>query len=113
MIEGEQINSRQGVAWYRGKHIRVEHRRQHQIIGSQGVAWYPSLEEEQISSRQGVVWYRKKNGMAGRADQWREWNDLLQYRELHVMAGKEDPLNAAESYMVKGAVGNALGGRIL
>ena len=33
--------------------------------------------------------------------------------ELHVMAGKEDPLNAAESYMVKGAVGNALGGRIL
>jgi hypothetical protein len=51
--------------------------------------------------------------MAGRADQWREWNDLLQYRELHVMAGKEDPLNAAESYMVKGAVGNALGGRIL
>ena len=63
--------------------------------------------------RQGVVWYRKKNGMAGRADQWREWNDLLQYRELHVMAGKEDPLNAAESYMVKDAVGNALGGRIL
>ena len=33
--------------------------------------------------------------------------------ELHVMAGKEDPLNAAESYMVKGEVGNALGGRIL
>ena len=58
-----------------------------------GIARKMAWQEEQISGGDGMI--------------------FCSTGELHVMAGKEDPLNAAESYMVKGAVGNALGGRIL